>query len=142
MDVSLQLKDALLDLRHQRRLEAVRKGWGQIPEWVFIGQEGRALHANYWKKIFDKAVAKTGLRKIRIYDLRHNYPSILIQAGESLAYIRDQLGHHSIKMTVDIYGHLAPEGNKSAVERLNDHPAATIRNLSATRNEKGVNHVG
>jgi integrase len=142
VDMSLQLKDALLDLRHQRRLEAVRKGWGQVPEWLLVGQEGRALHANHWRKIFDKAVAKAGLRKIRIHDLRHNHASMLIQADESLAYIRDQLGHHGIKVTVDIYGHLAPEGNKSAMDRLDDHPSATIRNLSATTNEKGVNRVG
>ena len=62
----------------------------------------------------------TGLRKIHPHILRHTYASLLIQAGESLAYIRDQLGHHSIKVTVDIYGHLAPQGNKAAVDRLDD----------------------
>ena len=50
-----------------------------------------------------------------------------------MAYIRDQLGHHSIKVTVDVYGHLVPGANKKAVNRLDDIPeAATIRNLSAT----------
>jgi len=73
--------------------------------------------------------------------LRHTYASLLIQAGESLAYVRDQLGHHSIQVTVDIYGHLAPEGNKEAVDRLDDADA-TIRNLSATSKEKGVNQSG
>ncbi len=52
----------------------------------------------------------------------------------------DQLGHHSIKVTVDIYGHLAPEGNKAAVDRLDDDFPTTIRNLSATTKEKGVSH--
>jgi integrase len=66
----------------------------------------------------------TELRKVRIHDLRHTYASLLIQAGESLAYIRDQMGHHSIKVTVDIYGHLAPGGNKEAVDKLDDSPAA------------------
>jgi integrase len=32
------------------------------------------------------------------HTLRHTYASLLIQNGESLAYIRDQLGHHSIKL--------------------------------------------
>jgi integrase len=74
---------------------------------------------------------KAGLRRIHIHNLRHGYASMLIQAGESLAYIRDQLGHHSIKVTVDIYGHLAPEGNKEAVDRLDDD--AIIRNPTATK---------
>jgi len=59
----------------------------------------------------------------------------MIQAGESLAYVRDQLGHHSISITVDIYGHLTPGGNKDAVDRLDDD--ATTCNLSAT-SEKGA----
>jgi integrase len=77
---------------------------------------------------------KAELRKIHPHMLRYSYASLLIQAGESLAYIRDQLGHHSIKMTVDIYGHLAPEGNKAAVDRLDDYgETETFRNLSATK---------
>ena len=46
-----------------------------------------------------------------------------------MAYIRDQLGHHSIKLTVDTYGHLVPGANRAAVDRLDD---ATGRNLYAT----------
>jgi hypothetical protein len=35
-------------------------------------------------------------------------------------------------MTVDIYGHLVPGGNKAAVDKLDLVETATIRNLSAT----------
>jgi integrase len=58
------------------------------------------------------------LRRIRFHDLRHTFASLLIQNGESLAYIKDQLGHSSIKMTVDVYGHLVPGANRAAVNRL------------------------
>ena len=34
--------------------------------------------------------------------------------------MKDQLGHHSIQITVDIYGHLVPGGNRQAVDRLDD----------------------
>jgi hypothetical protein len=43
--------------------------------------------------------------------------------------------HHSIQVTVDIYRHLVPGGNKAAVDRLDEVSApspAIIRNLSAT----------
>ena len=43
-----------------------------------------------------------------------------MQNREFLAYIKDQLRLHSIKVTVDIYGHLAPEGNKRAVNNFDD----------------------
>ncbi len=51
-----------------------------------------------------------------------------------MAYIQEQLGHHSIKFTVDVYGHLIPGGNKEAVDKLDDTPEiVTKRNLYATR---------
>jgi integrase len=88
---------------------------------VFVSQKGTPLIEGDWReRIFNKALEKAKLRKIRVHDLRHRYASQLIKSGESLAYIRDQLGHHSIKVTVDIYGHLVPGANKSAVDRLDD----------------------
>ena len=52
-----------------------------------------------------------------------------IRFGESLAYVKDQLGHHSIQVTVDLYVHLVPGANRNAVDRL---AAATNCNLYAT----------
>jgi hypothetical protein len=47
--------------------------------------------------------------RVRLHNaLRRTYASPLIQNGESLPYVRDQLGHGSIKITVDTYGHLVP----------------------------------
>lgn len=128
VDMSRQLTDTLQALRHQRKLETLKEGWRKIPDWVFINQDGNPLDVNNWRnRIFYKVLDRAGLRKVRIHDLRHTYASLLIQAGESLAYIRDQMGHHSIKVTVDIYGHLAPGGNKEAVDKLDDPQASLAR---------------
>ena len=53
---------------------------------------------------------------------------------DTLAYVQEQIGHHSIQVAVDIYGHAVPEGIRAAVEKLDD---ASIRNPLATK-EKGV----
>lgn len=137
VDMSRQLTDALKALKHERKIEALKKGWKYIPEWLFVNERGNPLDRNNWqRRVFNKALEKAELRKIRVHDLRHTYSSQLIQAGESLAYIKDPLGHHSIKVTVDIYGHLAPEGNEAAVDALDDpmisNQNVEIRNLSAT----------
>ena len=71
---------------------------------------------------------KAGFRQIHVQDLRHTFASLSIQNGESLAYVREQMGHSSIKMTVDTYGHLVPGGNKAAVDKLDGLEEATIRN--------------
>ena len=54
----------------------------------------------------------------RIHDLRHTYASLLIAQGESPKYIQRQLGHASIRMTFDLYGHLMPEVHQEAPRRL------------------------
>jgi len=77
-------------------------------------------------------LAKAGLRYIRVHDIRHTFASLLIQNGESLAYVKEQMGYHSITITVDTYGHLVPGGNKAAVDRLAELETTTIRNLDAT----------
>ena len=41
-----------------------------------------------------------------------------VDAGESPLSMKDQLGHSSIKMTVDIYGHRIPDANRRAVNQL------------------------
>jgi integrase len=63
---------------------------------------------NLKKRHFHKCLQKAGLRRIRFHDLRHTFASLLIQNGESLTYVKEQLGHSSIKITVDVYGHLVP----------------------------------
>ena len=74
-----------------------------------------------------------GLRRIRFHDLRHTFGSLLIQGGASLAYVKEQMGHSSIQVTVDIYGHLIPGADISCVDRL-DSPTAQIRTKSAPKN--------
>ncbi|SLM30607.1 Integrase family protein (fragment) [Desulfamplus magnetovallimortis] len=121
VDMSNQLAKVLAQLKEVRKAEAEENGWKRKPKWIFINKVGNTIDINHWRKrVFYKVIEKSGLKKIRIHDLRHTYASLLIQAGESLTYIRDQLGHHSISFTVDIYGHLTPGGNKAAVDGLDD----------------------
>jgi hypothetical protein len=57
---------------------------------------------------------------MRVHDLRHTFASLLLQQGESVVYVKEQLGHGSIQITVDTYGHLIPGANRAAVDRLDD----------------------
>jgi hypothetical protein len=47
--------------------------------------------------------------------------------------VRDQLGHSSIQVTVDIYGHLVPGSNRAAVDRLDVMPTRIPGASGATR---------
>jgi integrase len=63
---------------------------------------------NLRKRIHRGILKKAELRHVRLHDLRHTFASLLIQNGASLAYVKEQLGHHSIQITVDTYGPLVP----------------------------------
>jgi len=121
VDMSKQLSDTLITLKSKREADVAENGLDELPIWVFPNKAGNLSDSDHWRRrVFYKVIEKTGLRKIRIHDIRHTFATLLIQAGESLAYIRDQLGHHSISITVDTYGHLKPGENKAAVDRLDD----------------------
>ena len=105
-----------------------------MPVWVFCSETGGPLDGdNLRKRVFYKVLEQAGLRHIRIHDLRHTFASLLLQNGESLKYIQEQLGHSSIQITMDTYGHLIPGANRGAVDRLDD---ATGCNPDATDNKK------
>lgn len=121
VDMSKQLSGTLIELENKKKAEAIENGLNALPIWIFPNKGGDPSDSGNWRRrYFYKIIEKVGLRKIRIHDIRHTYASLLIQKGESLAYIRDQLGHHSISITVDIYGHLTPGANKAAVDSLDD----------------------
>jgi integrase len=121
VDVSDALMSALFELRRTRKESLLAEGKNELPStnWIFQNEDGGFPDMKNLKdRHFHKCLEKAGLRRIRFHDLRHTFASLLIQNGEPLAYIKDQLGHASIKMTVDVYGHLVPGSNRQAVNRL------------------------
>jgi integrase len=109
---------------------------------LFYNEKGGMVNpANLRNRVFNKILEKAGLRRIRFHDLRHTYATLRIQTGHNIADVRDQLGHHSIQVTVDTYYHYLPGAGNREVNDL-DQKTAPIRNLYATRhgnlNEKGV----
>ena len=64
-----------------------------------------------------KRVCKGAKLSIRNpHDLRHTYASILLMSHQSPAYVQNQLGHSSITITVDIYGHWMPGQGRQGLE--------------------------
>lgn len=130
VDLSDALHTALKQLKARRAKEWKERGLNKIPEWVFCTQEGTPLDVqNIKNRVFFPCLELAELRRIRFHDLRHTFASLLISNGESLAYVKDQLGHSSIKMTVDVYGHLVPGSNRQAVNRLPAIKSPQLQNV-------------
>jgi integrase len=135
VDLSLTLTHALERRFTAAKAAALKAGEPMAP-WVFPNRDGGFLDAdNVRRRVFAPALRKSKLRHVRIHDLRHTFASHLIQNGESLAYVRDQMGHASITLTVDTYGHLVPGSNRAAVDRL-DEPSGRIPAASGEKSPK------
>ena len=88
--------------------------------WLFQSRQGTQSAPSKLRKLFNRLLTDATLRRVRFHDLRHSFASLLLQNGESLTYVKEQMGHSSINVTVDIYGHLVPGGNRQAVDKLDD----------------------
>jgi integrase len=81
---------------------------------------GTQIDPSNLRKLFNRLLTDAKLRRVRFHDLRHTFASLLLSNGESPTYVKEQMGHSSIQVTVDIYGHLIPGGNRQAVDKLDD----------------------
>jgi hypothetical protein len=93
----------------------------------FPSLEGTALEERNLRHVFKRLLEKADLRQIRIHDLRHTYASLLLQQGESVVYVKEQLGHSSIELTVDTYGALDPGRQLRRGGSLGRRPDVAIR---------------
>lgn len=107
VDMSLQLTNTLETLLAQRKAEALRRELEKPAEerrkqeevlaevidgWVFTTPQGAQLDpSNMRKHVFYRALDLAELRRVRFHDMRHTFASLLIQQGESLPYVKDQL---------------------------------------------------
>ena len=84
---------------------------------VFRTANGTPYRAdNVTKRAFGQALVRVekdrakeklpAIGKFRWHDLRHTFGSIKLDQGENVYYVQRQMGHSSIQVTVDIYGHL------------------------------------
>ena len=123
VDMSDQLMEVMRKLHVQRKEEALRNG-GEMIETIFH-RSGQYMEQNYIRRVFKRLLSKAGLREIRVHDIRHTTASLLLSDGVSPVYVKEQLGHTSIQMTVDIYGHLIPNSNRKAINGLDTQQSAT-----------------
>ena len=124
VDMSNGLAETLKQHLVFRKRETLKNGWTELPELLFYNSNAGAIDINNLRKqVFYKCLEKAGLRRIRIHDLRHTYATLRISKGDNILDVSKQLGHKSIKITLDIYTHWMPGGKKSEVDELDGHKA-------------------
>ena len=77
------------------------------------------ISKSYLHHEMDRGVKETGLKRIRIHDLRHSHVSLLIELGFSAVAIADRVGHESIEITYR-YAHLFPSKQAEMANKLSE----------------------
>jgi len=107
---------------------------------VFPNTDGEmSCHNTVLKSHFQPALRRAKLRQVSFHSLRHTNASLRIQAGQNIKYISTQLGHSSINITMDRYGHLSNDldFNRRQVELLETAFRPSVRNPLEKGKEKG-----
>ncbi len=77
--------------------------------WLITAADGGELRQRkFWKTVWLRSTVAAGLEGLRIHDMRHTHAAHLISGNVPLTGIQRRLGHSSIMVTSDMYGHLLP----------------------------------
>lgn len=89
--------------------------------YLFEGQNGGKYSQRSVQNIIKQAVKKSGVHKATPHTLRHSFATHLVQNGTDIKFVKELLGHNSIK-TTEIYLHVSRNNIKninSPLEKLN-----------------------
>ena len=73
---------------------------------------------SYLSHEMDRGCKNTGVKRIRIHDIRHSHASLLINQGCDVLILSDRLGHEKVSTTLNTYSHLFPHKQQELVSNL------------------------
>jgi integrase len=113
-----------LAVKVERYITGIRKAAmaeGRHVGYLFPGMTDRHI-----QDAMERVCSLAKVRRRHPHDLRHTFASLLLMAHVSPSYVMRQLGHHSIRMTCDTYGHWIPgEGRDRLNQALADSEPRT-----------------
>ena len=107
--------------RHRARQAVDRLSVGEV--WrdyglVFTTSIGTPLEPRNVNRAFDQLREAAGLSWLRLHDLRHACATFLLAEGIEPRTVMEVLGHSTIRLTMDTYGHALPERMHAAADAL------------------------
>jgi len=108
---------------------------------VFPTIQGQPMRRSNFRKLWGRALATAGLTDLHFHELRHTAAALAIGAGAHPLAIKERLGHSSITVTMDTYGHRFPDQDEALAQALN----GVLRDSLAARSRPDspkVTHLG
>lgn len=88
--------------------------------FICLNADGQLLTPNALSAKFKQLLKRNGLKEIRFHDLRHTCAALLIGAHVPLIDVSHWLGHSTIAITADLYGHLEFSSKLQCASALSD----------------------
>jgi integrase len=92
---------------------------GDTGAFVFPGKTAAPFEPSTANRRAEAAWKAAGLDRITMHEARHTFASLMIAAGVNAKMLSTYMGHASVTITFDRYGHLMP-GNEAEAARLLD----------------------
>jgi len=120
---TLHLSQPLVELLRVHRArqnaeEQAARTWRNPANLVFTSTIGTPLDPKAFGRTVPRICKRAGLGHWSIHELRHSCASLLLAMGVPLEVVSDTLGHASIRVTMDVYGHLLAPSRMHAAEAM------------------------
>lgn len=116
----LKRKSSYRTLPLTSEMETLLRSDQNDSEYVCCNAGGNVISPSLLSKKFKALLSKNGLRSIRFHDLRHTCAALLIASGVPLIEISHWLGHSTIAITSDLYGHLEFSSKQQCASVIQD----------------------
>ena len=88
---------------------------------MFSNHRGQPFASGWIAERASAAWRKAGLEPIGLHECRHTYAAFMIAAGVNAKALATYMGHSSITITLDRYGHLMPGNEQQAAHMLSSY---------------------
>jgi integrase len=122
---SVNLPRGIVGMLETRRKQQAKESINLGQEWInsgyiFTTKLGTPLDPRNLLREFKGVCEAAGLGDWHIHELRHSAASLMLAQGVKIQVVSDILGHASIRMTADVYGHILAPDRQAAAETMND----------------------
>ena len=108
-------------LWHERRQETERTALGTSwinTDFIFTSAVGTPIDPRNFYREFTKICRDAGMGDWHPHELRHSAASLMLAQGVKLQVVSQVLGHASIRMTADVYGHILDPDRQEAADAM------------------------
>lgn len=89
-------------------------------DYIFTKEDGSLFHPGTFSHNFGEFLKASGLKSIRLHDLRHTNASLMLKSNIPAKVASERLGHSNISTTMDIYSQVLKDTEREVSDKIDD----------------------